>query len=76
MKPSDMARYADQLRYTFDLLVSATDERLSDEDRADAAMEIASRSGFNEMLRECRETWRDIANRRTDGCNPPEGWDK
>ena len=74
MTPQELARHANILRVLLDLVTAATDERNDDESRLRAAEEIAELSGHYKTFAAVRETFRDIANHRTDGVPPPPGW--
>ena len=62
----DLERYADNLRWTFELLSDATDARFSEERRMRAMSQLADREDLREVFDMCCDIFRDIANRRTD----------
>jgi hypothetical protein len=57
---------ADNLRFVLDLVASAMDERLPDSEREMAAERIMENSQLFRTMCEARETFRDVANLRTD----------
>ena len=61
-----LEQHSDTMRYVLDLVCRATDSRLDEEDRVDAALEIADREGSYQALCDVREVFRSMANMRTD----------
>lgn len=61
-----LVRHADNMRYILDLVVTALDERNSDEARMEAAEDMACNEHLHDNVAECREVFRNVANYKTD----------